>query len=56
MKDQLITLEDWNAVVGEGEESNITGRFGLGIINGKDQRIIYKNVKAIQHGSQGSAQ
>lgn len=39
-KDNLIILGDWNAVVGERIEPQVTGKFGFGIRNQRDYRLI----------------
>ena len=39
-KDVLFIIEDWNAKVGSQETSGVTGKFGLGILNQRGQRLI----------------
>uniref|UniRef100_A0A2S2Q593 Craniofacial development protein 2 n=1 Tax=Sipha flava TaxID=143950 RepID=A0A2S2Q593_9HEMI len=39
-KDNLIIIEDWNAVVGERSVQEVTGNFGLGTRNQRGDRII----------------
>ena len=39
-KDVLFILEDWNAKVGSQETSGVTGKFGLGVQNEAEQRLI----------------
>jgi len=39
-KDNLIILRDWNAVVRERTEPGVTGKFGLGTRNQRDDRLI----------------
>ena len=39
-KDVLFIIGDWNAKVGSQETSGITGKFGLGIWNEAEQRLI----------------
>ena len=39
--DQVIIMEDWNAVVGEGREGNAVGEFGLGNRNDRGQLLDY---------------
>ena len=38
--DNLIILGDWNAVVGEGQEVEAVGKYGLGVRNNRRQRLI----------------
>ena len=38
--DQVIIMGDWNAVVGEGGESNEVGQFGLGKRNERGQTLV----------------
>lgn len=38
--ENLILLGDWNAVVGEGEDCKIIGKFGLGRRNNRGSRLI----------------
>ena len=39
-KDVLFIIGDWNAKVGSQETPGVTGKFGLGIQNEADQRLI----------------
>ena len=39
-KDVLFIIENWNAKVGSQETPGVTGRFGLGIQNEAEQRLI----------------
>ena len=39
-KDVLFIIGDWNAKVGSQETSGVTGKFGLGIWNEAEQRVI----------------
>ena len=39
-KDVLFIIGDWNAKVGSQETSGVTGKFGLGIQNEAEQRLI----------------
>ena len=39
-KDVLFIIGDWNAKVGGQETSGVTGKFGLGIRNETEQRLI----------------
>uniref|UniRef100_A0A8D8YV05 Craniofacial development protein 2 n=1 Tax=Cacopsylla melanoneura TaxID=428564 RepID=A0A8D8YV05_9HEMI len=39
-KDSLIVLGDWNAVVGETKEDNVTGSYGYGRINKRGKRLV----------------
>ena len=39
-KDVLFITGDWNAKVGSQETPGVTGKFGLGIQNEADQRLI----------------
>ena len=39
-KDDLFTIGDWNAKVGSQETPGVTGKFGLGIRNEAEQRLI----------------
>ena len=39
-KDVLFIIGDWNAKVGSKETPGVTGRFGLGIRNEAEQRLI----------------
>ena len=39
-KDVLFIIGDWNAKVGSQETPRVTGKFGLGIQNEAEQRII----------------
>ena len=39
-KDVLFFIEDWNAKVESQETPGITGKFGLGIRNEAEQRLI----------------
>ena len=39
-KDVLFIIGDWNAKVGNQETPGVTGKFGLGILNGTGQRLI----------------
>ena len=36
----LVVMGDWNAVVGEGKEGKVIGKFGLGVRNEKGQRLL----------------
>jgi hypothetical protein len=38
--DKLIILGDWNAVVGEGQEGEAVGKYGLGVRNYRGQSLI----------------
>ena len=39
-KDALFTIGDWNAKVGSQETPGVTGKFGLGVQNEAEQRLI----------------
>jgi len=39
-KDNLIILGDWNAILGEDSERDVTWKFGLGKRNQRDERLI----------------
>ena len=39
-KDVLYTIGDWNAKVGNQETPGVTGKFGLGMQNEAEQRLI----------------
>ena len=39
-KDVLFIIGDWNAKVGSQETPGVTGKFGLGIQNEAEQRLI----------------
>ena len=39
-KDVLIIIGDWNAKVGSQETPGVTGKFGLGLRNEAEQRLI----------------
>ena len=39
-KDVLFIIGDWNAKVGHQETPGVTGKFGLGIRNEAEQRLI----------------
>ena len=39
-KDVLFIIEDWNAKVGSQETPGVTGKFGLGVQNEAEQRLI----------------
>ena len=39
-KDVLFIIENWNAKVGSQEISGVTGKFGLGVRNEAEQRLI----------------
>ena len=39
-KDVLYIIEDWNAKEGSQEKSGVTGKFGLGVQNKAEQRLI----------------
>ena len=39
-KDVLFIIDDWNAKVGRQETPGVTGKFGLGIRNEAEQRLI----------------
>ena len=39
-KDVLFTIGDWNATVGSQETPGVTGKFGRGIQNEAEQRLI----------------
>ena len=40
LKDVLFILGDWNAKVGSQETPGVTGKFGLGVQNEAEQRLI----------------
>ena len=40
IKDVLFIIEDWNAKVGSQEIPVVTGKFGLGVQNEGEQRLI----------------
>ena len=51
-KDVLLIIGDWNAKVGSQETPGVTGKFGLGIRNEAEQRLIefcQENALAIAH-------
>jgi len=37
--DSLIILGEWNALVGEGQEGEAVGKYGLGVRNNRGQRL-----------------
>ena len=39
-KDVLFIIGDWNAKVGSQETPGVTGKFGLGVQNESEQRLI----------------
>ena len=39
-KDVLLSIGDWNAKVGSQETPGVTGKFGLGVRNEAEQRLI----------------
>ena len=39
-KDDLFIIGDWNAKVGSQETPGVTGKFGLGVQNESEQRLI----------------
>ena len=39
-KDVIFIIGDWNAKVGSQEKPGVTGKFGLGVKNEADQRLI----------------
>ena len=39
-KDVLFIIRDWNAKVGSQETPGVTGKFGLGVQNEAEQRLI----------------
>ena len=39
-KNVLFIIEDWNAKVGSQEIPGVTGKFGLGVQNKAEQRLI----------------
>ena len=39
-KDVLFIIRDWNAKVGSQETPGVTGKFGLGVQNETEQRLI----------------
>ena len=39
-KDVLFIIGDWNAKVGSQETPGVTGKFGLGVRNETEQRLI----------------
>ena len=39
-KDVLLIIGDWNAKVGSQETPGVTGKFGLGVQNEAEQRLI----------------
>ena len=39
-KDNLFIIEDWKAKVGSQETPGVTGKFGLGVQNEAEQRLI----------------
>ena len=39
-KDVLFIMEDWNSKVGSQETPGVTGKFGLGVWNEAEQRLI----------------
>ena len=39
-KEALFIIEDWNTKVGRQETPRITGKFGLGVQNEAEQRLI----------------
>ena len=39
-KDVLFSIGDWNAKVGSQETPGVTGKFGLGVQNEAEQRLI----------------
>jgi len=38
-KDYIVVMEDWNAVVGEGQEDNVLGQYGLGTRNERGEKF-----------------
>ena len=40
IKDVLFIIGDWNAKVGSQETPGVTGKFGLGVQNESEQRLI----------------
>ena len=39
-KDYIVVMGDWNAVVGEGREDNVVGRYGLGTCNERGAKLV----------------
>ena len=39
-RDVLFIIEDWNVKVGSQETPGVTGKFGLGVQNEEEQRLI----------------
>ena len=53
-KDVLFILGDWNAKVGSQETPGVTGKFGLGMQNEAEQRLIefcQENLPRVLHWS-----
>src|SRR5580692_11321670 len=38
--DHVVIMGDWNAIVGEGRDELVIGKFGLGVRNERGERII----------------
>ena len=39
-KDYIVVMGDWNAVVGEGREDIVVGRYGLGTRNERGAKLV----------------
>jgi hypothetical protein len=45
----LIILGDWNSIVGEGTDGKITGYYGMGKRNEREQKIVVEHILFQNH-------